>query len=229
MRRPPGSTCSATPLDAVAAHPGITARQQGLAGLCRTCRSCPVVTSCGGGLYTHRYRTGSGFANPSVYCPDLLKLISHVREATRPQRTAARPPGPAGVARAAGPAGRQPGRGQRARGTGRGGDSGAAGSGAGEPRFHPCRACGRIPVACRRAWRDHGDQAARTAQASLRRALLAAFYRAASAARPPGPARRACAQRGMCCPGSTRKTRESSARCSPIPTSASGRSVAWSS
>ena len=69
-------------LDTVARHAGIAARQQGLAGLCQTCQECPVVASCGGGLYTHRYRSGSGFANPSVYCPDLLKLISHVRSAT---------------------------------------------------------------------------------------------------------------------------------------------------
>jgi uncharacterized protein len=65
-------------LDAVAEHPGIAARQQGLAGLCRTCRQCPVVTSCGGGLITHRYRADTGFANPSVYCADLLKLITHI-------------------------------------------------------------------------------------------------------------------------------------------------------
>ena len=66
-------------LDAVARHPGIVARQQGLAGLCRTCQECPVVTSCGGGLYAHRYRSGTGFGNPSVYCADLIKLITHVK------------------------------------------------------------------------------------------------------------------------------------------------------
>jgi uncharacterized protein len=66
------------PIDAVASHPGIVARQQGLAGLCQTCQDCPVVTSCGGGLYTHRYRADNGFANPSVYCADLLKLINHI-------------------------------------------------------------------------------------------------------------------------------------------------------
>jgi uncharacterized protein len=78
-------------LDVVGQHPGILARQQGLAGLCETCRACPVVTSCGGGLYAHRYRTGNGFANPSVYCADLLKLVSHVRSRTAqvPQRGAA--------------------------------------------------------------------------------------------------------------------------------------------
>ena len=77
-------------LDTVGQHPGILARQQGLAGLCRTCQKCPVVASCGGGLYAHRYRTGTGFDNPSAYCADLLKLIGHVRCRTRrPSRAAA--------------------------------------------------------------------------------------------------------------------------------------------
>ena len=70
-------------LDAVTQHPGILARQQGLAGLCQTCQDCPVVTSCGGGLYTHRHRSSNGFANPSVYCADLLKLISGIRSRLR--------------------------------------------------------------------------------------------------------------------------------------------------
>jgi uncharacterized protein len=65
-------------IDAVARHPGILARQQGIAALSAACQECPVVSSCGGGLYTHRYRARSGFDNPSVYCADLLALISHV-------------------------------------------------------------------------------------------------------------------------------------------------------
>jgi uncharacterized protein len=65
----------------VAEHPGIVARQQGLAGLCQTCQECPVVASCGGGLYTHRFRAdASGFDNPSVYCADLKKLITYIRD-----------------------------------------------------------------------------------------------------------------------------------------------------
>jgi uncharacterized protein len=66
-------------LDDAAAHPAIQARQRGLAGLSQVCRECPVVTSCGGGLYAHRYRAGQGFNNPSVYCADLKKMISRVR------------------------------------------------------------------------------------------------------------------------------------------------------
>ncbi|MFC0506764.1 FxsB family cyclophane-forming radical SAM/SPASM peptide maturase [Micromonospora costi] len=64
------------PIDEVAAHPMIAVRQAGLAGLCATCRSCPVVRQCGGGLFAHRYRPGHGFDNPSVYCTDLVRLIS---------------------------------------------------------------------------------------------------------------------------------------------------------
>ena len=79
-------------LDQVARHPAITARQHRLTGLCATCQSCPVVTSCGAGLFAHRYRSGTGFANPSVYCADLLKLITHVRQGGAPgARAAARP------------------------------------------------------------------------------------------------------------------------------------------
>lgn len=79
-------------LDVVGQHPGIVARQQGLAGLCRTCQECPVVTSCGGGLYAHRYRAATGFGNPSVYCADLLKLITHI-DRHRPEATAGGRPG----------------------------------------------------------------------------------------------------------------------------------------
>ena len=70
------------PLDVAAGHPAIRARQQGIAGLCATCRSCPLAATCGGGLYAHRYRPGTGFDNPSVYCADLEKIINHVRART---------------------------------------------------------------------------------------------------------------------------------------------------
>lgn len=78
-----------SPLDVAAAHPAIQARQRGIAGLADACRRCPVVQSCGGGLYAHRYRAGSEFQNPSVYCADLKKIITHVRV----DRAAELPPG----------------------------------------------------------------------------------------------------------------------------------------
>ena len=67
-------------LDEALAHPGIVSRQIGLDALSDACRSCPVVSVCGGGLYTHRYLEGSGFRNPSVYCRDLYRFITHVRD-----------------------------------------------------------------------------------------------------------------------------------------------------
>ncbi|WNF26247.1 radical SAM/SPASM protein FxsB, inactivated metallohydrolase extension form [Streptomyces sp. C11-1] len=69
-------------LDEVAGHPGVRARQLGLAGVGEACRRCPVVRSCGGGLYTHRYRSASGFDNPSVYCADLEALVRGIQQRT---------------------------------------------------------------------------------------------------------------------------------------------------
>ena len=69
-------------------HPGVAARQHGRAALSAQCRRCALVDVCGGGHYAHRYRHGSGFANPTVYCADQQRLIRHVagalyRAATR--------------------------------------------------------------------------------------------------------------------------------------------------
>ncbi len=48
-------------------------------GLPPVCRRCPIRDVCGGGFIVHRYRAANGFANPSVYCRDLLKLITHIQ------------------------------------------------------------------------------------------------------------------------------------------------------
>jgi uncharacterized protein len=64
--------------DAALEHPGFIARQLGTAALAHACTACPVHQVCGGGHYAHRYRPGSGFRNPSVYCPDLMTIIRHV-------------------------------------------------------------------------------------------------------------------------------------------------------
>jgi uncharacterized protein len=83
-------------VDEVLAHPAMVARQQGAAELSETCRACRVADVCGGGLYAHRFRArqrpardgetpgaGAGFDNPSVYCADLMALISGVLAAER--------------------------------------------------------------------------------------------------------------------------------------------------
>jgi uncharacterized protein len=53
---------------------------QGGTAACQTCQSCPVFTVCGGGYLPHRYASRNAFDNPSVYCRDLMKLITHIRD-----------------------------------------------------------------------------------------------------------------------------------------------------
>ncbi|MBL7728884.1 MAG: hypothetical protein JNM68_14405, partial [Dinghuibacter sp.] len=45
----------------------------------KKCSVCPVMEVCGGGYIPHRYSSENGFNNPSVYCNDLLKLITHIQ------------------------------------------------------------------------------------------------------------------------------------------------------
>jgi uncharacterized protein len=59
--------------------PLVREQQAGVAALSPTCAQCSVMRICGGGAHSHRYHRGSGFRNPSVYCPDLFRLITHVR------------------------------------------------------------------------------------------------------------------------------------------------------
>lgn len=84
--------------DEVAAHPGVRARQLGLAGVGEECRRCPVVRSCGGGLYTHRYRSSNEFDNPSVYCADLEALVRGIEDRTASALVSPALLGPAGLA-----------------------------------------------------------------------------------------------------------------------------------
>jgi uncharacterized protein len=67
------------PLDAALRLPSVAARQLGATALSATCRACRVHNICGGGQYAHRYRAGNGFANRSVYCVDLYRLIRHIQ------------------------------------------------------------------------------------------------------------------------------------------------------
>ncbi|MBA3993114.1 MAG: radical SAM protein [Cyanobacteria bacterium DS2.3.42] len=54
----------------------------GADNLCATCKSCPVVSVCGAGKFAHRYSSERKFDNPSVYCEDLKKLITHIQRKT---------------------------------------------------------------------------------------------------------------------------------------------------
>ncbi|MEV8632707.1 FxsB family cyclophane-forming radical SAM/SPASM peptide maturase [Streptosporangium sp. NPDC051023] len=74
--------------DTALLHPAVAARQIGELALASVCQACDLRTVCGGGQYAHRYSTTGGFLGPSVYCPDLYHLITHVR--TRFARDVAR-------------------------------------------------------------------------------------------------------------------------------------------
>lgn len=45
----------------------------------KKCLACPVQDICGGGYLPHRYSSNNGFNNPSIYCNDLLKIITHIQ------------------------------------------------------------------------------------------------------------------------------------------------------
>ncbi|MEV6037468.1 FxsB family cyclophane-forming radical SAM/SPASM peptide maturase [Nonomuraea sp. NPDC052116] len=75
-----GHHVSRDSLDALLLQPGVVARQIGADALCDTCKACPIRDICGGGLYAHRYKVGTGYLNPSVYCADLSRLIGHIVE-----------------------------------------------------------------------------------------------------------------------------------------------------
>lgn len=73
-----GLSVLADELDVALDHPTTVATQAGLLALSDQCQACRVRDVCGGGYYPHLYRAGDGFRNPSVYCPDLLALITAI-------------------------------------------------------------------------------------------------------------------------------------------------------
>lgn len=46
---------------------------------CTTCDACPERATCRGGYLPHRYSRANEFDNPSIWCQDLLKLFTYVR------------------------------------------------------------------------------------------------------------------------------------------------------
>ena len=47
--------------------------------LCETCLNCPIESICGGGFLGHRYSNEKKFDNPSIYCKEIIILISHIQ------------------------------------------------------------------------------------------------------------------------------------------------------
>ncbi|WP_309877669.1 radical SAM protein [Chryseobacterium rhizosphaerae] len=44
-----------------------------------TCLTCPIYDICGGGFLGNRYSNEEGFDNPTIYCHDMIKLVSHIQ------------------------------------------------------------------------------------------------------------------------------------------------------
>lgn len=66
-------------LDDAFEHPLIKLYYKSNERLCKTCRQCLLKRVCSGGYLPHRYREENGFDNPSIYCRDLMKLITEIQ------------------------------------------------------------------------------------------------------------------------------------------------------
>lgn len=67
-------------IDEAAGHLFIVQRQLGSESLAFSCRSCALVSVCGGGYLPNRYSKARGFDNPSIFCHDLASLIYHIHD-----------------------------------------------------------------------------------------------------------------------------------------------------
>jgi uncharacterized protein len=47
----------------------------------KKCLACPVKQACQGGELHTRFSSSNGFNNPSIYCHDMMKLITHIQGA----------------------------------------------------------------------------------------------------------------------------------------------------
>lgn len=49
-----------------------------------TCQACPQMNVCGGGMVTHRFKEGSGYDSPTVFCADQKLLIARMEALLAP-------------------------------------------------------------------------------------------------------------------------------------------------
>jgi uncharacterized protein len=47
--------------------------------VCEQCLNCQVYELCGGGFLGNRYSVQNGFNNPTIYCKDMVRLISFIQ------------------------------------------------------------------------------------------------------------------------------------------------------
>ena len=69
---------SDTPLVDLEPHPAVQALSSKAMVAADTCLDCDLFSVCGGGYLPHRYRSATGYRDPSVYCRDLELLVRHI-------------------------------------------------------------------------------------------------------------------------------------------------------
>lgn len=47
--------------------------------VCEQCLNCPIYDICGGGFLAHRYAQDNGFDNPTMYCKDMIRLVTFIQ------------------------------------------------------------------------------------------------------------------------------------------------------
>jgi uncharacterized protein len=75
-----GLTVARHTIDAALAEPLAQQYYHSAERLCATCQKCAARAICAGGYLPHRYSRANGFNNPSVYCADLMTLITTVQD-----------------------------------------------------------------------------------------------------------------------------------------------------
>jgi uncharacterized protein len=73
------SNVRSTSLDEALATPLAQLYNMSHINLPRKCLACPINDVCGGGYLPHRYSSENGFDNPTFYCNDFMKLITHIQ------------------------------------------------------------------------------------------------------------------------------------------------------
>lgn len=72
------------PLTQIAASPEFVSYHRGQRPSSPVCQACPHLKVCGGGMVTHRFKAGSGYDNPTVFCADQKQLIARMQEHLAP-------------------------------------------------------------------------------------------------------------------------------------------------
>jgi uncharacterized protein len=64
----------------IAGSPAFEAYHRAQRPTSQICQACRLLRVCGGGMVTHRYKDGSGYHNPTVFCADQKALIARMEE-----------------------------------------------------------------------------------------------------------------------------------------------------